>query len=96
MSNKKDIVKNLSKRTLLNQKESSLFLNEFLKIIEEQVIESGEVKIAGFGKFFLYEHNPRPVRNPKTKEEMILDKFYSIKFKPSSVLKERVKNKTSE
>lgn len=95
MSNKKDIVKSLSKRTFLNQKESNLILNELLKIIEEKVVESGEVKIAGFGKFYLYEHQPRPVRNPKTKEEMILDKFSSVKFKASSVLKERVKKKTS-
>lgn len=95
MSNKKDIVKKLSKRTFLNQKESNSIINELLKIIEEEVVDSGEVKIAGFGKFYLYEHSPRPVRNPKTKEEMILNKFSSIKFKSSSVLKKRVKDKTS-
>ena len=95
MSTKKDIVKRLSKRTFLTQKESGAILNELLKIIEEQVIDSGEVKIAGFGKFYLYEHKQRPVRNPKTKEEMMLDEFSSIKFKSSSVLKKRVKNKTS-
>jgi len=96
MASKKDIVKMLSKRTILNQKESSKVINELFKIIEEMVVEDEEVKISGFGKFFLYNHSSRPVRNPKTKEELMLKPFSSVKFKSSILLKNRVKKKTEE
>jgi len=95
MSNKRDIIKKLSKRTLLTQKESEDVVNEILALIEEEVLDSGELKLVGFGKFFLYEHTPRPVRNPKTKEAMMLPRFKSLKFKASAKLKERIKSKTS-
>ena len=81
MANKKDIVKSLAKRTFLNQKESLKIIDELLKIVEEKTISDGEVKLSGFGKFFVYSHAKRPVRNPKTKEEMMLSPFKSIKFK---------------
>jgi DNA-binding protein HU-beta len=96
MSNKRTLVKKLAKNTLLTQKECEQVLTKLFEIIEEEVLETGEVKIVGFGKFFLYEHTPRPVRNPLTKEEMILKKFNSIKFKPSALMKQRVKDQTEE
>jgi DNA-binding protein HU-beta len=96
MSNKRTLVKKLAKNTLLTQKECDQVLTKLFEIIEEEVLETGEVKIVGFGKFFLYEHTPRPVRNPLTKEEMILKKFNSIKFKPSALMKQRVKDQTEE
>jgi DNA-binding protein HU-beta len=96
MSNKRTLVKKLAKNTLLTQKECEQVLTKLFEIIEEEVLETGEVKIVGFGKFFLYEHTPRPVINPLTKEEMILKKFNSIKFKPSALMKQRVKDQTEE
>jgi len=96
MSNKRTLVKKLANNTLLTQKECEQVLTKLFEIIEEEVLEAGEVKIVGFGKFFLYEHTPRPVRNPLTKEEMILKKFNSIKFKPSALMKQRVKDQTEE
>ena len=96
MSNKRDIVKKLAGRTLLTQKESESVVNELLKLIEEEVVSTGELKLVGFGRFFLYEHSSRPVRNPMTKKEMMLDPFKSIKFKASGKLKSRVKENTKE
>jgi len=96
MSNKRDLIRELASRTLLTQKETEIVVSELFNIIEEQVLETGEVKIVGFGKFFLYEHTPRPVRNPMTKEEMMLKKFKSLKFKVSNILKEKIKKITEE
>ena len=52
MSNKRDIIKKLAKTTLLTQKESEMVLNRLFEIIEEEVLETGEVKFIGFGRFF--------------------------------------------
>ena len=93
MANKKDLAKTLSRRTLLSQKES----NQAVEIIFDSIIEAledgEEVSIVGFGKFYLYQHKPRPVRNPKTQEEMMLKPYKSLKFKSSEKIKKYLKNK---
>lgn len=91
MSNKRTLIKNLAKRTLLSQKEASQVVNELFDIILDELKNEEEVSIVGFGKFYLYEHASRPVRNPKTQEEMLLKPYKSLRFKPSSVIKKLLK-----
>lgn len=94
MVNKKELAKKLSKRTLLTQKESGQVVEDLFEIILESLVDGEDVSIVGFGKFYLYEHSPRPVRNPKTQEEMILKPYKSMKFKSSNVVKKLLKNKS--
>jgi nucleoid DNA-binding protein len=92
MINKKDIAKKISENNLLTAKESIKIVEEIFEYIEESLLNDEEVSIVGFGKFFLYVHKPRPVRNPKTLEPMTLVPYKSIKFKPSDKLKKKLKN----
>jgi len=39
----------------------------------------------------LYTHASRPVRNPKTQEEMVLKPYKSVKFKVSDKIKKHFK-----
>lgn len=94
MLNKKDLAKKLSKRTMLNQKESGDAIDELFQVIIEEIKKGEEISITGFGKFYFYQQKPRPVRNPKTQEEMILKEYQSIRFKPSEMIKKFLKNKT--
>lgn len=94
MINKKELSRQLARRTLLTQKESAQVIEEFLDIIIEGLCKDGEVSLVGFGKFYLYEHQPRPVRNPKTQEEMTLKSYKSLRFKSSNVIKKLLKDKT--
>lgn len=89
--NKKDLAKKLAKKTFLTQKESTEIIEEILEIIANEVTHGEKVSLVGFGKFYPYEHSPRPVRNPKTQEEMILDPYKILKFKISPVLKKKMK-----
>ncbi len=90
---RRQLAKQLSKRTLLNIKESDQVIEELFDLISEKIVEEKEIIITGFGKFYAYQHSPRPVRNPKTKEEMMLKPYYSLKFKPSDVVKKLLKTK---
>jgi len=66
------------------------------KIIDHmsKSLYSGErIEIRGFGTFSLHEHNSRTARNPKTGELVALQKRYTVHFKPSKELKNRVNNK---
>lgn len=92
MINKKELAKRISKKTLLTQKESLDFLEVTLSEIISSLESEEEVALVGFGKFYLYEHAPRPVRNPKTQEEMILKSYKSVKFKVSEKIKKHFKN----
>lgn len=91
MVNKKKLAKLLSQRTVLTQKEAENIVEEIFEIILEEVQED-EVSIVGFGKFYSYLHNPRPVRNPKTQEEMVLKPYRSLRFKASDVVKKFLKD----
>lgn len=93
MVNKKALAKSLAKRTLLTQKESVQVVEELFDIIVDNLCDGKEVSVVGFGKFYLYEHKPRPVRNPKTQEEMTLESYKSLRFKSSNVLKKLLKDK---
>jgi DNA-binding protein HU-beta len=94
MVNKKAIAKGLAQRTLLTQKESTQVVEELFDLIVNSLCEGEEVSVVGFGKFYLYEHKPRPVRNPKTQEEMVLKSYKSLRFKSSNVLKKLLKDKS--
>jgi DNA-binding protein HU-beta len=91
MVNKKKLARELSKRTLLTQKEAGQVVDELFKLIVDELKGGEDVSIVGFGKFYLYEHSPRPVRNPKTQEEMTLEPYKSLKFKSSNVVKKLLK-----
>jgi hypothetical protein len=93
MINKKDLAKKLSQKTLFSIKESSQIIEQLFEIITNELSNDNEIFIVNFGKFTLYKQKPRPVRNPKTMQEMILDEFYSIKFKPSVSIKNKIKNR---
>ena len=92
MINKKELAKRISSRTLLTQKESLDVLEVALQEVISSLEEGNDVSLVGFGKFYLYEHSPRPVRNPKTQEEMMLKSYKSVKFKVSEKIKKHFKN----
>jgi len=93
MANKKDLAKKISKKTLLSSKESLQVVEALFESILEELELGEDVSIVGFGKFYLYQHSPRPVRNPKTQEEMILKPYKSLKFKCSDKIKRYLKEK---
>lgn len=93
MTNKKDLARKISEKTLLSIKESSQVIDVLFDVITEELSDGKEVSIVNFGKFTLYKQKPRPVRNPKTMQEMILQEFFSVKFKPSTYIKDKIKNK---
>ena len=93
MVNKKDLSKKLARNTFLNQKEAGMIVEELFDIIVAEMAAGEEVSVVGFGKFYLYEHSPRPVRNPKTQEEMTLKAYKSLRFKPSNLIKKLLKEK---
>ena len=89
--NKKELVREISKRTIYSQSEVKMFLEEFKEVLLERFLEGDSVLISGLGKFEIVEQKPRPVRNLKTKEEMILKPYPQVKFRVSTNIKKLLK-----
>ncbi|ADU96012.1 histone family protein DNA-binding protein [Thermovibrio ammonificans HB-1] len=58
-------------------------VEELLDLIVFKVFGGEEVKIRGFGKFYLKEASPRRARNPKTGEVVNVPPRKVFAFKPS-------------
>jgi nucleoid DNA-binding protein len=96
MANKRDIAKRISSKTLHSQKDTLEIVERTFDEIVELLLSGEDISIVGFGKFYLYEHSARPVRNPKTQEEMILKPYKALRFKPSNVIKKTLKEELGE
>jgi len=91
--NKKELIKELSSRTIFTQQEIRLVIDELKNLLRDKFLEKEDVLISGLGKFEVVEQKPRPVRNPKTKEEMMLKPYPQIKFRVSTNIKNLLKKK---
>ena len=79
---KKDIIKNISSKALFSSSDSSKFLEFFIRFIKEN--NNKNIKISNFGTFIPHTSPKRIGRNPKTKQEFIIQPRKKVKFKASS------------
>lgn len=93
--NKKELIREMAKQTMFSQAEIKIFLEEFKNILSEQFLNGEDVLISGLGKFEVSHQKPRPVRNLKTREEMILKPYPQVKFRVSTNIKKLLKNKST-
>jgi integration host factor subunit alpha len=71
---------------------SSLLIDDFFKIITNELIKSNKIKITSFGTFKVVNTKERIGRNPKTKKEAKIKSRKVVKFKPSILFKNKLNN----
>ena len=81
---KKDIVTNISAKTLISNLESKEFLETFLEIVKSNI---KNLKISKFGSFSIEKTPQRLGRNPKTLESFLILEKNRISFKASAHIK---------
>ena len=84
--NKKDLALELSAKMGFSILYSEKILNDFLKCLINQIINS-ELKLKNFGTFKKIKKNERIGRNPKTSETYIINSRQTLKFLPSNKFK---------
>ena len=67
----------------LTKKDCAVLVNDIIDIIIEGLNENGYVKIHNFGSFKIKRKKSRIGRNPKTKENVIINQRNVLTFKPS-------------
>ena len=80
-----DLIKRLSKKTGYSKNYSKKLLEDFLKILTDQIV-LGDFNLKNVGVFKIIHKNERIGRNPKTKEEHLIKSRKVISFKKSNKL----------
>lgn len=94
-----DFLKEISLRTGVPLKQAHAVVDCMFEVIQDCIIEGVELNLPSVGLFTYVETLPQkdvPVKNPYTGETTIRDTkgHRIIKFKPSSVYKEYIKQQT--
>ena len=84
---KQDIANSLIKKMNLNQAQALSLTNQFFDQIIETLKTGEEIKLSSFGNFVVREKSPRPGRNPKTGEEIMISARKVVTFKAGPKLK---------
>ena len=87
--NKINIIKNISKKSLVSDGEASSILESFLLLIKDKA-KLKSVKLSRFGSFNFKKTPKRLGRNPKTQDSYIIPELNKLNFKPSNNIKEKL------
>ena len=86
---KTNIIKNISKKSLVSSGDATIILESFLLLIKNKS-KLRSVKLSGFGSFSFKKTPKRLGRNPKTKDSYIIPEINKLNFKPSNKIKEKI------
>jgi nucleoid DNA-binding protein len=86
---KADIVKNISKESLVSAGDASDIVESLLSFIKNKS-KLTSVKLSSFGTFSFKKTPKRHGRNPNTKDSYIIPELNKLNFKPSNKIKENL------
>ena len=74
----------------LNKREAKDLIECFFEQIKNSLENGNDIKLSGFGNFILRNKAPRPGRNPKTGEEVMISSRRVVTFKSGLKLKSKL------
>lgn len=89
--NNKDFINTLAARTERTAKETQTLTESLIALIAEDTSDQCALAIQGFGSFEVKKKMERIVVNPATKQRKLIPPKLVMGFKPSAVLKEKLK-----
>ena len=84
---KKDLVNLVYMQLGFSKQISENLIDDFFQTIIDNLLKEKSLKISNFGTFSIRQKKSRLGRNPKTKEEKIIDERSVVLFKPSKEFK---------
>lgn len=89
---KQDLINDVASVTRLTQADIRIVVEELLGTISSILCKGKNIEIRGFGTFYSKKRKPRPARNPKTGEVVLLHERFVPLFKFSADIKRRVED----
>jgi len=87
---KVDMVESLFNKLGLNKREAHELVHLYFQELAASLAVGEQVKLSGFGNFYLRDKKERPGRNPKTGEKVLITARRVVTFRPGNKLKARV------
>ena len=87
---RKNLSSNVHQNLGFSKNISSLLIDDFFESLVSELIKFNKIKITSFGTFQVIDKKERIGRNPKTKVEAKIEARKIVKFKPSSIIKEKL------
>lgn len=94
--NKSELINEIAVKSGLNRKSCAVFLDAYVKSIEEALKNGEKVVIIGFGTFSVKNREARKGRNPQTKQEIMIPASKAPVFKAGKSLKDKVNAKSNK
>jgi len=87
---KVDMAKSLFNELGLNKKEGLELVDSFFQELAASLADGEQIRLGGFGNFYLRDKSERPGRNPKTGENVPIPARRVVTFRAGQKLKDRV------
>lgn len=87
----KEFINVLSARNSISAKEAQQMVEKLMETIADHLDAGDTVSIQGFGNFDVKKKMERVIVNPGTKQRQLIPPKLAIAFKPSTVLKDKIK-----
>jgi len=88
--NKTDLVKKISKKSALSQKEALSALNATMELIKEALKQGDNVQLTGFGKFEIKNRKSRVAYNPILQTKQVIPATRVPVFKMGKSFKQKI------
>ena len=88
----KDLIANVAAQTGMTKKKTEEMLTATTSVLVEQLLEGKAVQLQNFGTIAAKMRAARTVVHPKTGEKTIVPEKLQLSFRPTSSIKENLKN----
>ncbi len=88
----KTFIDALSKRINANRQETSEMLSAFCEVLTDCILAGDTVAFPGFGNFEPRKRDEWVSVHPSTGKRMLIPPKITLSFKPSTLLKQKVRN----
>ena len=93
---KKDLVNLVYMQLGFSKIISENLIDDFFQTISDNLLKEKTLKLSKFGTFTIRQKKSRVGRNPKTKEEKMIDERNVVLFKPSKEFKDFINLNVNE
>lgn len=88
--NKKELIDRIAETSSFAKKDVGVFLDSFVDVIGNALVNNEKVSLMGFGNFEVRERAERSGVNPRTGESITIAATKTPAFKASQILKKKV------
>ncbi len=88
--NRQEIITAIANDSGLTKRDTDIFINSFINVVGDALVNGETVNIMGFGKFEVRERAPRKGVNPRTGEDITIAASKTPAFKAGKPLKDKV------